>query len=414
MTELDYYSTSTAADRGEYILATSGATSTPGRNFVTGTEQRDVSPMLDLLALAETPFINKIGWGSESGGIKIEWVTENLGPGYIITTVGAASGACTSIVCGSVEGMTTAEAVKQVMTGTVLYHYSSTDAADCMFVAVSVNPSGAGDGSVTCSSIISIYADESSTAIGDKIYVIGAFANEGSKPRTPNPRNRVVCSNEFTILRQDVAITGSMQKTDMYAIGSEEKHQILMRLKEMQRERERAALYSHKVAKTSVTAGMMHGVYGFLFEGAAGDASDHTTRNLTETAVNTVVNKLWENGGRNLSFWGHISQCALFTRWDKNRIRMRVEDGKGGGHINSYLTEAGITLDIHPMAHVPPNLAFVLDTSKIRLRAKRGRKAIMEKLGKMGDFTDWQIISEFSMEMKGYNLNQHGMFTALA
>jgi len=36
------------------------------------------------------------------------------------------------------------------------------------------------------------------------------------------------------------------------------------------------------------------------------------------------------------------------------------------------------------MAKVPTNLAFVLDTSKIKLRAKRGRKAIMEKLGKMG------------------------------
>jgi len=407
---LDYYGMSTATDRGEYQIAVSGA-SAEGRNFASNSERRDVSEMLDILALAETPFINKIGWGSESGALKIEWITEHLGPGYIVTTLGVATGAATSILVTSIDGMTTAEAIKQVMTGAVLYHFSSTDADDCMYVVCSVGSGGGG--SVTCSAIISIFGGTTSTALGDKFYIIGNFANEGSKPRTPNPRTRVICSNEFTILRQDVAITGSMQKTDMYAIGSEERHQILMRLKELQRERERTALFSHKLAKTSTVAGMMDGVFGFLFT-QSGTHIDNTTRNLTETAINGVVNKIWENGGRNLSFWGHISQCALFTRWDKNRIRMRVGEGKGGGHINSYLTEAGITLDINPLANTPPNLAFVLDTSKIKLRAKKGRKAIMEKLGKMGDFTDWQIISEFSMEMHGYNLGQHGAFFRLA
>lgn len=407
---LDYYGTSTATDRGEFQLAISGAAAA-GRNFVADTERRDVSEILDILSLAETPLINAIGWGPDTGALKLEWMTEHLGPGYIITTLGVASGAATSILVSSLEGMTTAEAIKQVMTGAVLYHFSSTDADDCMYLVTSIGSGGGG--SVTCSCILSIYGPTTSTAVGDRFYVIGNFANEGSLPRSPQPRDRTLCSNEMTILRQDVAITGSMQKTDMYAINNEESHQILMRLKEMQRERERAALYSHYRAKTSVVAGMMNGVYGFLFT-QVGDHIDATTRNLTETAVNKVVSKIWQNGGRNLSFWGHIDQCALFTRWDKNRIRMRVGDGKGGGHINAYLTEAGITLDIHPMGNVPPNLAFILDTARIKLRAKKGRKAIMEKLGKMGDFTDWQILSEFSMEMKGFNLGQHGLFTRLA
>lgn len=156
----------------------------------------------------------------------------------------------------------------------------------------------------------------------------------------------------------------------------------------------------------------MDGVLGFLAT-QTGTHIDTTTKALTETAVNNIVSFIWEQGGRNLTFIAHINQTAKFTRWDKNRIRMRVNDGKGGGHITSYMTEAGIEIDLMPLANVPTNLAFVLDTSKIRLRAKRGRKAIMEKLGKMGDFDDWQIISEFSMEMKGYNLKQHGLFAKL-
>ena len=125
------------------------------------------------------------------------------------------------------------------------------------------------------------------------------------------------------------------------------------------------------------------------------------------------MSKVWSNGGRNLSAFGDISQTAKFTRWDKNRIRMRVNDGLGGGRITSYLTEAGIEIDLIPMGNVPDNLFYILDTSKIKMRAKKGRKAILEKLGKMADSDDWQILSEFTMEMKGYNTGQHGAFFSL-
>jgi hypothetical protein len=118
-------------------------------------------------------------------------------------------------------------------------------------------------------------------------------------------------------------------------------------------------------------------------------------------------------GGRNLSCFGHINQTAKFTRWDKNRIRMRVNDKLGGGRITSYLTEAGIEIDLTPMGNCPDNLFFVLDTARIKMRAKKGRKALLEKLAKVADSDDWQILSEFSMEMKGYNLGQHGMYTLL-
>ena len=243
-------------------------------------------------------------------------------------------------------------------------------------------------------------------------YVLGAAANEGSIPNKPMPRQRVVCSNGFMIVRQDVQTTGTMMATDMYVIGREDRHQILMRLEELQRQRERFALYGVNVARTSAMASVANGVLGFLGR-VTGTNIDTTTTTLTATAFNNVVSYIWENGGRNLTAFGHQSQIAKFTRWDSNRIRTRINESKGGGRITSYLTESGIEVDLVPMGNVPPNLLFILDTSKISLIAKKGRKGIMEKLGKMGDFEDWQIISEFSLAMKGWNLRQHGMFTKL-
>lgn len=376
--------------------------------IVTGTERRDVSEQLDLLALADTPFINSISWGPESGGNTIEWISEDLGPGKMKRLAASVSTEA-SFVATSIDGLSASHTMYQIKQGTVLYTFTSASASHILGVVTST-PMEAGAG--TSVFVSWIEGDVTSMEASQYLYVLGAFANEGSIPGVPFPRQRVVCSNNFTILRQDVQITGTMRATDMYAIGREDRHQILMRLKELQRDRERAALYSQYKIKTSAFAGLIKGVFGFLV-GESGTHIDTTTYTLTNTTLNTMVRFLWEYGSRNLTFFGHIDQCAKITRWDVNRIRMRPSDRVGGGYINSWMSECGVELDIIPMAHVPTNIAFVLDRSRIQLRAKKGRKAIMEKLGKMGDFDDWQLLSEFSLEMKGYNLRQHGLFTVL-
>lgn len=392
-----YHAMTASADRGKPMFTPLALSS--------GLEKRDVSDMLDLLALAETPFLNRVTWGPESGGLSIEWISENLGPGYMVAAAKAT--AVASITFNTVEGLTTLEATKQLTTGTVLYAYSSSDGHHGLMMVDSVSSD-----SCTLEWISATGLNCISSEAGDKMYIIGGIANEGSLPRDGTARDRTQCSNQFSILRQDVAITGSMANTDYYAVGKEDQHQILMRLKEMQRQRERVCLYSVSRARASDEASLMHGCLGFLLN-ETGDHIDTSSTSLLETTANAVINELWENGSRNLTFFGALSQTAKFTQWDKNRIRMRPNEGLGGGHITTYLSESGIEVDIVPMPKVPKNIAFMLDPSKIHPRAKKNRKAIMEKLGKKGDFDDWQIISEFSMEMRGYNLGQHGLLTRL-
>ena len=375
--------------------------------YVDGTQERDVSQMLDALVLAETPFINRVGWGSDSGGTSIEWMSEDLGPG-MVRNIAAIESVQTSFVCNSVNGMIASDSIAQIKQGSILYHYASETAAH-IFNVVTSTAYGAGGVSVFTSNVsgtqVSIVANET-------FYVLGAVANEGSMPNEPTPRRRALTSNYFGILREDVQITGSMKNTDMYVISREDKHQMLMRLKEIQRNRERIALYGIRVARSSVIASMPDGAFGFL-NAQSGTHINTSTYVLTDTAVNNMVSFLWENGGKNLSFYAHIDQIGKFTDWDKSRIRMSVNDRKGGGWITKYLTKSGIEIDLVPMGNVPTNLGFMIDDSKVKLRAKKGRKLVIEKLGKMGDFDDWQMISEFSVEMKGHNLKQHGLFAAL-
>ncbi len=402
---LDYHALSNAVD------TMGGGLPHATTDIVSNTDRRDVSEVLDLFAPSETPFISRIGWGPASSATSIEWLTENLGPGYVVAgSVKASAG--TSLQISTVDGLTTAEAARQIQTGTVLYHYSSTDGEHGVMLVVSTGSDG--ELEIEVLSTATTFSVNTSTTAGDKIYILGALANEGSVPRTGNWRSRALASNGFSIFRQDVQITGSQKATDFYAIGKEDRHQIKMRMKELVREREKSALFSvHVTPRSGTEASLMNGALGFLV-GQSGTHIDTSTTTLTETKVNDVVAYLWEHGSNPLTWFSDMTQARKFTQWDVNRIRMEPRDTRGGGHITNYMTESGVEIEIVAMRFVPPNIAFIIDTSKCRMRAKTGRQGFMEKLGKRGDFDEWQIISEATLEMRKYNQGCHGLFTRLS
>ena len=54
-----------------------------------------------------------------------------------------------------------------------------------------------------------------------------------------------------------------------------------------------------------------------------------------------------------------------------------------------------------------------MDANKLKLMPLRGRKFILQKLGLVGDYVQYQLISEITLEFRGYTLGQHGMFDSL-
>lgn len=400
-----------ALDYHAIAAPTGGGLPQATTDIVSNTDKRDVSEVLDLFAPAETPFINRIGWGAESSATSIEWLTESIGPGYVVVSSVMGS-AGVSILITTIDGMSIAEASKQVQTGTIMYSYSSTDGEHGLMLVVSVVTTGSLG--IEVLSTGTTWSVNTSLIAGDKLYILGALANEGSLPRTGPWRARALASNGFSIFRQDVQITGSQKSTDFYAIGREDTHQMKLRMKELVREREKSALYSvHVTPRSTTEASTMNGALGFL-AGQSGTHIDITTTALTETAVNDVIGYLWEHGSTNITWFSDLTQARKFTQWDVARIRMEPRDTRGGGHVTHYMSEAGVEIEVVAMRFVPPNIAFLIDTDKARMRAKKSRKGIMEKLGKRGDFDEWQIISEASMELRKYNQGCHGMFTRLS
>jgi hypothetical protein len=152
-----------------------------------------------------------------------------------------------------------------------------------------------------------------------------------------------------------------------------------------------------------------------LVTNESGTHIDQTTTTLTETSFNNMVAACWDNGCRPVAAFGSATQIRKFTEWDRARVRTTPRAKLGGFHVTSYLTDIGIEVDLVPIMQFPKQFLFVLDTNKISLRAKNGRKLINEKLGIQGDFQEWQMLSEFSMEARGIGIGKlGGLFSHLS
>ena len=372
---------------------------------------RDVSDVLELWAHKKTPLLNKIQWGPDSGGLSLQWIHEHLGWMYVETSAAIATNGTSLVVAPNPAGltMTAAEQTKQIVPGTLLYAKGAggEQSGDHAWMVVSTI------GTTSTCTIAFLSSTTASIAASTKIYIVGSFANEGSDPDRDTSRIRTVLSNEMAILRKDIKITGSQAATDMYAVGDELQHQTAMRLLEMQFERERSILFSWGATRSATAEGTFSGMAELLLAQSAASFVDDATTSLTESSFNDLVADIYDNGGMPDCVVTGVTQARKFTGWSEDRIRTTHDERLGGKFVSQYLTDTGITVDIIPMMKFPVSWLFVLDTDNLKLRAKKGRKGLLEKLGKKGDYIEYQLISEYSLEHHGVANGYHGAFTIL-
>lgn len=382
------------------------------QSITSSTNVRDVSDMLEMWAHKETPLLNRISWGEESGGLEIEWLHEHLGFGYVETSAAIATNGTTLLIASGVAGLTRAEQMKQIRVGTVLHAKgvadSGSESADHAWLIVSTIASS------YTTTVAFMASCTASIAASAKLYIVASTANEGAEPDRDTSRARTLLSNKMMIVTEDIRITGSQMQTDMYAVNNELAHQTTNRLTQMQFKRERSILFSRAQARSSTAAGIMKGFAELFIDNIAETTwVDNSTTSLIESTFNSQMSNIAENNGSPNVVVGSFAQIRKFTGWSADRIRSRPDDRVGGQYITQYLTDTGITVDLIPLAKFPTNWLFMLDTDKIRLRAKRGRKLLLEKLGRKGDYEEWMLVSEYSMEHHGVAQGQHGAFMAL-
>ncbi|NIP53666.1 MAG: DUF5309 domain-containing protein [Phycisphaerae bacterium] len=120
-----------------------------------------------------------------------------------------------------------------------------------------------------------------------------------------------------------------------------------------------------------------------------------------------------DNGGTPNVVVGSVANIAKFTQWESDRVRTRVDERLGGKYVTQYLSRTGVQMDLLPCKKFPVEWLFILDTDQLKLRAKTGRKLLLQKLGLAGDYVEYQLLSEYTLEHRSVAQGYHGAFSAL-
>jgi hypothetical protein len=296
--------------------------------------------------------------------------------------------------------------MRQVRTGTVLkYNNQSIDLG--YYIVREYTYTGSivwtGISGTSCSATVTDAAT---------LFIVGNAVKEGSTPRLDATRPRQLCSNLTQIFREDIRMTGTRQAIEMYGVPNELRKQIGLRTQEYKRQVERTLILGYKHAGTTAETQMMGGIYDFL-RTQSGSHIDITTTTLTETKINDVAQAIFDKGGEPNTLLLGPKQARVIPTLERARVRVTQDSRVAGFYVTKYMTDLGVEMSILISRWVPKDFAFILDANKIKLMPMRGRKFNLEKLGKVGDYVEYELISEITMEIKGYTLGQHGMFAEL-
>ncbi len=379
--------------------------------YTSGTSVRDVSEVLDSMYLADTPLINRLTWGETTHNKKIEWITDSIGPGYVITSAAIASDASAMVIttsnCGSV-----ANAARQLHTGTILKTEDPGSGA-VKNVGYLVVTEWSTAGSVAIDFLSGLACSEAISA-GTTLYIVGNAVHEASLPRRDTFKEPAICENYTQIFRQDVKMSGTRIATEMHAVADELQKQIKLRTMEYKRELERSVILNPKYGDDSVTESRLFGgIQYFIYQSPDSAVRDTTTTSLTEATMNTLLATLWDKGSNPNVILVGAKQSREFAKFERSRVRVEQDSRVAGYYVQRYMSDLGVELEILVSRWVPSNYCFILDTSKIQLRPFVGRKWIMDKLGKKGDFIEYEMISEVTLQMDGYYNGEHGLFAEL-
>ena len=77
-----------------------------------------------------------------------------------------------------------------------------------------------------------------------------------------------------------------------------------------------------------------------------------------------------------------------------------MDSRRAGFTVEEFVSDLGINLRVVVDRWMPVDMAIVIDSSRIHIKPLQGRSFFLEKLAKTGDAEKWQVIGEYTMEVK--------------
>lgn len=358
-----------------------------------GTYVLSLDQMVDAILLDDAQALNVFGMSSGAGeGAKVasqtkhEWDEDALNP---VTVRGAAA----SLTSAATTLLISASEVTRVTAGTLIRDQLS-GKTEVMQVTAR---SGV---SATVTRAYGSHTAESH-ASGATYDIISHPRPEGMAGPKDESVARVRAFNYTQIFSKGVQLTGTAQAIIHNGLDSESAYQIDKRLRELMRELSRTIIMG--IRSSTRHSDTVYGTMGGLIEYinyASGGNTNSTAETLTPTVLNAMIKQVWDDGGTPTHILVGGLQKQKISSFDKEYRRSTMDSRRSGFTVEEFVSDLGVIMPIVVDRWIPDDICLVVDRDRIAVIPLRGRAFFLEKLAKTGDSDNWQIVGEYTMEVK--------------
>ena len=347
----------------------------------------DLSEVLAAILLDDTDFISVLGVSDQvATQTKHSWVEDALNATTFKITNGALASEATAVGISSSQ-------LARVTAGTLFKNQLSG-----MSEVMQVTAVGAVSATITRGYGATSAQDHLALATFE---IIAHPRPQGMAGPKDESTVRSLKHNFTQIFSKGVKITGTANSIEHAGVSVEDDYQIDLRLRELKRELDRTAIMGVRAPNDvdASTYGTMGGVIDFVGWIEAANVNS-TAETMTPAVLNAMALQVYNDGGMpDLLLVGGVQKQKI-SAFDAEFRRSTLDSRRAGYTVEEFVTDLGINLRVVVDRWVPNDVALVLDSSKVKLMPLKGRAFFLEKLGKTGDSEDWQIVGEYTMEVR--------------
>jgi len=346
-----------------------------------------LSPAVDAILLDDSNVLSMLGIGEPCTQTKHEWDEDELNP--VVVTAAAAGALSTA---STVLLLATAQAGR-VTAGTLIRDQLSGKNEVLQVTArtgVSATVSR-GYGGTSAEA-------HANSAVFD---IISHPRPEGMEGPKDESVARVRGYNYTQIFSKGVVLTGTSSAIKHNGIADEDTYQVDARLRELIRELDRTVIMGIRSAARHADAayGSFGGLIDFISHASSGNTNS-TAETLTPSVLNAMIKQIWDDGGNPDMIIVGGTQKQKISDFDKEYRRSTLDTRRAGFTVEEFVSDLGINLRVIVDRWVPSDICIVVDSSRLMVRPLTGRGFFVEKLAKTGDSEKYQIVGEYTMEVK--------------
>jgi len=349
----------------------------------------DLSEVLASILLDDTDFVSMIGISGESAAqTKHSWVEDALNATTITQTGGNSflSGTTATVIVFSAN-------IARITAGTLMKDQLSGKSEVIQVTAINGVSATVtrGYGSTT-------KAAHASAAVWD---IISNPRPQGMAGPKDESTTRGLKFNFTQIFSKGVKITGTAKAIDHAGVSSEDDYQIDLRLRELKRELDRTCIMGVRAASdvSSTVYGTMGGIIDFVSRINTTNTNT-TAETLTPTVLNAMCKQIYNAGGTPDFVLVGGTQKQKISTFDQEYRRSTFDSKRAGYVVEQFISDLGFDLKVIVDRWMPIDVAIVGDSSKVKIMPLNGRAFSLEQLAKTGDSDDWQIVGEYTMEVR--------------